>query len=396
MGKFHEWHKELGPVFRFKMGVSTVLVVSDISMTHELLATMGKLTSNRPESATRYDFDSNGHNRGIILSQSNDKHWSVLRKSVLNALGPRKLKELSPVLCKEADEFVNLVATGENIDPLPQLMRVSLNFILLTLFSIRTTSLEDPLYKRGIYIVNKTMSFTHFKYIASQFIPVLRVIEPIIGNRKKAIQFLKYECKPFYLELVEKAMNAKDHNMTKAVNEEMNQGKEGYYNNLLPTIHDMILAGTDTTAVTISWGFLQISTRPEIQKKIQQEIDVFVTQNGRVPYFWERNEVPYLIATQRECLRLRPTTDLGVTHAAVEDFEWRGSLIPKGTSIMANMVEAHMDPEKYPDPEEFRPERFLDTHDTMASSANMRAENRDQYNFGWGRRICVGTHLVSI
>ena len=81
----------------------------------------------------------------------------------------------------------------------------------------------------------------------------------------------------------------------------------------------MIIAGTDTTAITMTWGFLQISTKPDVQKKIQQEIDIFVSKNGRTPHFWERNEVPYLIAVQRECIRSRPTTDFAVTHTAVED-----------------------------------------------------------------------------
>ena len=47
----------------------------------------------------------------------------------------------------------------------------------------------------------------------------------------------------------------------------------------------MITAGTDITAVTITWAFLQISTKPEIQKKIQQDIDAFVNKNGRVLCF---------------------------------------------------------------------------------------------------------------
>ena len=49
------------------------------------------------------------------------------------------------------------------------------------------------------------------------------------------------------------------------------------------------------------------------------------------------------------------------------------------------MTETHLDPEKYPNPEEFKPERFLGQEDTMASSANRKPEYRDQFNFGWGR-----------
>ncbi|KAI9246485.1 cytochrome P450 [Phascolomyces articulosus] len=390
---FHEWHKELGPIFYFRMGMKKMIVLADPDMTHELLSTMGRLTSDRPDVTLRHDFGEKD-NRGIVLGQPHDKSYSVLRKSALNALGPKKLKEASPILCKEADEFVNIVATGENVEPLPNVLRVSLNFVLLTVFNVRATSIQDPLYKEAISIINTSMSFTHFKNTAGQFIPVLKVLDPIMGIKRKTIDYHENIIRPFYLDLIETALNDDGPNMTKDLNEEMNNGRKGYYNNLLSTIHDIILAGTDTTAVTISWGFLQISTKPDVQKKIQQEIDAFVAKNGRIPYFWERDEVPYMIATQRECMRLRPTTEFGVTHATAEEFEWRGSIIPKNTFIMANMTDAHLNPEKYPNPEQFMPERFLGKEETMASSANRKVEHRDQFNFGWGRRVCVGTHLA--
>ena len=81
----------------------------------------------------------------------------------------------------------------------------------------------------------------------------------------------------------------------------------------------MVFAGTDTTAVTLAWAFLMLSTKPGIQKKIQQEIDAFVDKYERLPFFSERGEVPYMIATQRECMRLRPTTETGVTHVTAHD-----------------------------------------------------------------------------
>ena len=65
--------------------------------------------------------------------------------------------------------------------------------------------------------------------------------------------------------------------------------------------------------------------------------------------------------------------------------EWRGNFIPNQTWFFPNMVEAHLNPKKYPNPEEFRPERFLDQEDTMASSLHRKVEDRDQFNFGWGR-----------
>jgi cytochrome P450 len=54
----------------------------------------------------------------------------------------------------------------------------------------------------------------------------------------------------------------------------------------------------------------------------------------------------------------------------------------------------HRSPKNFKDPLDFVPERFMHDIRPMASSANGKIEDRDQYNFGWGRRICPGIYLV--
>ncbi|KAG2219846.1 hypothetical protein INT45_000733 [Circinella minor] len=359
---FHKWHKELGLIFRFKLGSKDVIVISNPALTQDLLTTHGKYTSDRPDNFALQNFNG-GNNHGLVAGNPNDKVYNTLRKTVLNALGPKRLKEESSVLCKEADEFVDLVSTGENIDPLEPLMRISLNFILLTLFSTRTTSIDDPLYKQAIHIITTFMLFTGIVNAAAAVIPILRVLSPILGNDKKMSDFFTNTCKSFYDSLVEKGLDADGDSMAKLLNDELNQGKRGNYDNMFHTIYDMLVAGTDTTG---------------------EEIDAFVDKHGRVPYFWERDSVPYMIAVQRECFRLRPTTEFGVAHAVAKDCTW----------IFANMMDAHVDPEKYSNPEEFNPDRFLGQENTKFPSANRKAESRDQFNFGWGRRVCPGSYLA--
>lgn len=72
-----------------------------------------------------------------------------------------------------------------------------------------------------------------------------------------------------------------------------------------------------------------------------------------------------------------------------------GYLIPKDCTIISNMGSMHTNAERYENPFEFVPERFLDNLKTMQASANGNIEQRDTYNFGWGRRICPGIYLVS-
>lgn len=72
-----------------------------------------------------------------------------------------------------------------------------------------------------------------------------------------------------------------------------------------------------------------------------------------------------------------------------------GYLIPKNSTLISNMGSMHTNAERYENPHEFMPERFMDNLKTMHASANGSIEQRDTYNFGWGRRICPGVYLVS-
>ena len=71
--------------------------------------------------------------------------------------------------------------------------------------------------------------------------------------------------------------------------------------------------------MTLRWAFALLCTRLDIQKKIQQELDAFVSKHKRLPTFSEREAVPYLIAVQKECLRFRPATPCGAPHLVQED-----------------------------------------------------------------------------
>lgn len=86
----------------------------------------------------------------------------------------------------------------------------------------------------------------------------------------------------------------------------------------------------------------------------------------------------------KEVLRWRPVAVLGGTpHASTEDDVYEGFFIPKGSTILANLWAIHHDPEFFPDPDVFRPERYLD-------GGSPYPQKHGHSAFGWGRRICPG------
>ncbi|KAK7692050.1 hypothetical protein QCA50_005455 [Cerrena zonata] len=142
--------------------------------------------------------------------------------------------------------------------------------------------------------------------------------------------------------------------------------------------------GADTTVSAIYSFFLAMTMYPEIQQKAKEEIDRVVGKD-RLPTFADRENLPYVEAVVNEVLRLNPVAPLGVPHRASEDDIYKGYFIPKDTVVIANIWALLRDPEMYPDPSAFNPDRYL--------RPNPDRNPRD-FVFGFGRRICPGLNLA--
>jgi len=145
----------------------------------------------------------------------------------------------------------------------------------------------------------------------------------------------------------------------------------------------MYLAGSDTTASSLSAFFLAMTTYPEILKKAQSEVDA-VVGNERVPTMQDREALPYVNAICTELLRWHAVAPVAM-HISTQDEIYNGYFIPKGTFILGNIWFILSDPETYPDPDVFDPERFL--------GEDQQLDPRDAC-FGWGRRRCAGALLA--
>ncbi|EGO28626.1 hypothetical protein SERLADRAFT_413459 [Serpula lacrymans var. lacrymans S7.9] len=138
-------------------------------------------------------------------------------------------------------------------------------------------------------------------------------------------------------------------------------------------------------AVTLHTFILAMAMHPDIYKKAQDEIDQ-VTGASRLPNIEDRPELPYLNCIMKEVHRWNPPVQLALPHKLMtKDDEYRGYFIPQGTTVIANVRGMLQDPEIYPEPEKFRPERFME----------MTAEDAERYDprgpvFGFGRRVCPG------
>ncbi|KAI0301770.1 cytochrome P450 [Multifurca ochricompacta] len=130
-----------------------------------------------------------------------------------------------------------------------------------------------------------------------------------------------------------------------------------------------------------------ILIRPDIQKRVQDELDA-VTGRERLPTFEDRPKLPFVEAVCKETLRWRPVTPLAIPHATTKSDVYEGFFIPKGSVVIGNTWAILHDPDVYPEPEVFKPERFINPDGSVREDPALTTA------FGYGRRICPGRHFV--
>ncbi|KAF2857721.1 putative P450 monooxygenase [Piedraia hortae CBS 480.64] len=133
---------------------------------------------------------------------------------------------------------------------------------------------------------------------------------------------------------------------------------------------------------------------PSWLPRLQEEIDRVC--GDRLPLMSDMPMMPVLRAVVKETLRWRQPTPAGVPHCNLEDDVYEGYFIPKGTILHANHFMISRDPNVYPDPTEWRPERFLEpSWPTYKEPLSEFPTIRGDAGFGYGVRGCPGIDLVS-
>ena len=115
-------------------------------------------------------------------------------------------------------------------------------------------------------------------------------------------------------------------------------------------------------------------------EEAQRELDRVVGPD-RLPSFDDFPRLPYIKAMINEAVRWQPPAPFAFPHATTEDDEYMGYTIPNGTVIIPNIWVMSFNPEIFPEPHEFKPERWIQN------------PNLEHTPFGFGRRICPGGHL---
>ena len=147
----------------------------------------------------------------------------------------------------------------------------------------------------------------------------------------------------------------------------------------------------ETSSTTLTWALLLLALHPEVQSKCREEVDRVL--GSTPPKKDDAAKMPYVSAALLEIQRRSCTAPASLMHRTVEDVEYedhdgRRHTIPSDSLVITNLRRFLTDPEVFPDPREFRPERFL------SSDGAGVLKYEQMVPFGLGKRICMGEGLA--
>lgn len=333
-----------------------------------------------------------------ILFEDYNPRWKALRKVALLAVRKYAVSQSLEKLCADVvDAYVDSLPHGpQTIDSRTPFFYLLYNVIGVSVYG--TNLKEEDTEIRRLEAIDSEFVEVAPNGLPSDIAPWLAFL---YHGREKKIKEMFVEFREIVNRLFTKAeatyVAGKNENFThamlaareEAIREEKGDAEYLTKGNMVQVVLNIFGAATDTSAGELQWLFLMMAKEPKIQEKIQKEIED--TIGSTPPVYKDRARLPYTVACLLEVLRFRPIAPLGLPHKASTEAKVGDVVIPKDTGILYNVYGVNHDPKMWEKPEEFRPERFLDS-----ATGELRQDAGPLITFGMGPRTCPGEKLAHV
>ncbi|KAK3019692.1 hypothetical protein RJ639_003926 [Escallonia herrerae] len=381
-----------GPIFALRFGSRPVLVISSPTAVEECFTKNDIIFANRPHALFAKHVN---YNYTTMGTAPYGPQWRNLRRfSTLEIFSTTKLNTFMSIRQEEIRSLVkNLFHDSQQsfskVEMKSRLSELSFNNIMRMVAGKRYfgAEVEDNEEARVFRRVIQEIFALGGASNPVDFLPPLRWID--FRGFEKSIIALQKQGDRLFQGLIDERRNKKEgktKTMIDAMLDLQDTEPENYSDNIIKgNISTMLLAGTDTSAVTIEWALSLLVNHPNVLEKARAELDSYVGHDRLV----DEPDIPklhYLQSIVNETLRLYPAAPLLVPHESSDDSTVGGFDVPRGTMLLVNAWAMHRDPTVWDDPTTFKPERFEGR------------ENGSGHNFvpfGMGRRRCPGAGLAN-
>lgn len=375
-----EWQAEYGEFYYINMGpMPGLYATADLQMVDTILVKQRE----KFKKSSMYDGLALMTGRGLVSNEG--EHWKKQRRLAAPAFHKTHLNRVFALMMEEIDACMESLESrcGSVIHWNQEVIALTMNVVVKGLIGStldgdteRFSSAaqlglahvmrlwKDPFYKYTQHVTGAKRKFDAENAFLSDLIERFIQERRATGNEGK-------------LDIMSMFMNAVD----EETNEQMDDRQ------LRDEIMTMFLGGHETSSHTLSWGMLQLRRHPEMMERIRAEVDRVA---GDEPLRFEHMaELEYTGMIINEMMRLDPVV-WTIARTSIEPVSFANGLsFPAETQFMIPIHAIHRNPKHWPDPEQFRPERFED--------GPPKGERKHSFMpFGAGPRICIGLNLARL
>ena len=378
INKISELTDRLGRVAYVSMLGIRVYLISEPEMIREIIVRhAGQLHKDR--------FTSSMFKRmlgqGIVIAE--EEQWRQQRKLIQPIFHATHIDEFATTFAHHAQEMCAAWRVGDTIHLETEMMELTLRIICETMFSADIDGLVDKLGEHLNVMVIEAQAQLASGLVIPDWVPL-----PTYRRQNGAIE----KNHELLLGIIHKRQ-AQIRNgdevpadlLTMLLRAEYEDGSSMSDRQVLDECMTIFFAGHETTAVGLTWAWIELLQHPDILQRLTDEIRDAV--GDRSIGYADLAQMPYLGQVVKESLRLHPPV-AAFSRSPIEEFEIDGYHFRPKDLLVLSINTMHQQEEFYPDPTRFDPERF-----------GPDKEQPDRYMympFGAGSRICIGNAFATL
>ncbi|KAE8449351.1 hypothetical protein EG329_008252 [Mollisiaceae sp. DMI_Dod_QoI] len=383
--EWEQWAKYYNnPMTTIWVGRHPRIILQDAWVASDLMEKRADIWSSRPRLIVMGDLINATETNQTTLVYGD--RWRVHRKLMHSAVGSQAVRNHRSIQANESKILIRDILENPD-DYVLSIERYSVSTTSIIGWGRRIDRKNDYVAQQALAIMEGVNFVVPGKYLM-EAVPALTKLPSWMYALPSMLRDTTTMLQKYFYMLSYEGAESKWNNFSKV----LLNGQETYGLSdveVAGLTANLIGGGVDTTSSTMISCILAMAVFPDVQKKAQAEIDSVVAENASPSWEDVDGKLPYCTALVKEVLRWRTVTILaGIPHANTVDFEYRGYHIPAGTNITGNIWAIHRHPREYPDPDNFRPERFLNGLERPYPN------NKGMNPFGWGRRQCSGQPLA--
>lgn len=358
---------------RFKAGPIDVYSIGEPELVRKILTdkSIEKVELNR-----KLFFPVIGN--GLLASEG--ELWRKQRKSISHLFRPKRLGNYQALMRDPVKEFVSGLTDTNPTNLTEGATLVTIQILVRSIFGLENNfsvgDLEKHLEILANQFVKRVSSIVQYplwlptpnnRIMNKSTVEVLRIVKNLIDSHDQLS--------------LEDSQNTLIQALRSAEDEHGNKMSE---QQIFDEVATFFLAGHEATSTTLQWAVYNLSKHKDKQENLHLELAENL--DDEIPKKDSLENLTYLKAVIDETLRLFPTCYVQTRQVSSDNFYLNGFKLKKGSIIVVPVYAMHRNPNWYPEPEEFQPERWLNgSTDGLQKLAFMP--------FGGGKRVCIGEHF---